>query len=329
MAAISKQLLWRALREFGIRRRPASDQRPVLEHPVVGWMAGSVSKDGLLEVAGLHRWHAACESADPCPLPAQRLVGTGGGMRALVEAKHECPGPFCSCGLSVSQGRPARGWLDVLGRRAQTCVVVAVWGRVIVEHDRVRGQHGRVLALTVDADEWDRRRARLQCAADQLGVPLIELPADAGSESFDAVAEGSAAGVGRPLTLFDCERALRRRAPGRRWRSGDVYPYKRLELVLTAMALLAVLTGWGLVALGVPVAVAVGLPSVASIAFAVEQTRRTARSMVQLEVLVADPDGLPSGSLIAVRPRQHVLAGLVRSVLALLGRELQDRQARP
>ncbi len=329
MAAMSKPILWRALREFGIRRRPVGDQLPVSEQPVVGWMAGSVSKDGLLEVAGLHRWHVACESADPCPLPAQRLVATAGGMRGLVEAKHECPGPFCSCGLSVRQGRPARAWLDVLGRRAQTCVVVAVWGRVIVGHDRVRGQHGRVLALTVDADEWDRWRARLQRTADQLAVPLVELPADAGPEIFDAVAEGLAAGVGRPLTVVDCERALRRRTPGRRWRSGDPYPYMKLELVLTAIALLAVLTGWGLAALGVPVAVAVGLTAAPSIAVAIEQTRRTARSTVQLEALVADPDGQPSGSLIAVQPRRHLLAGLVRPVLALLGRELQDRQARP
>jgi len=67
MAVMSKPRLWCALRELGIWRRSTGEQSPLLDHPVVGWMSGSVGKDGLLGVQGVDRWNGACAVAEPCP----------------------------------------------------------------------------------------------------------------------------------------------------------------------------------------------------------------------------------------------------------------------
>ena len=289
---------------------PRDEREPaILQRPLVGWTAAGVTAEGRLDVERTSDWIGTPCTAAPCPHPGPDAALTDAGG---VAAEHTAPAPYCECGLAAygagPQGRWRDRYRDRLGYRMQAAALVATWGRVIVESDRVRGAHGRVLALLVAKEEPARRRDRVDHAARHLGAEVVEFSDDRAPD-FRAIAERIGAERGDLLGRAAVG-ALQARDDVRRWRTtsrGHVY---ESLFPLYGIAFGAGLTGVSLDALGVSdaaIAAIVGVPSAVLLA---RHHRSAMRGFVQVEALAPSPGGEHVGQPIRLHPSRAASAAL-------------------
>lgn len=266
----------------------------ILERPVVGWVAGGVTPDGVLDAEAGGDWRGHRCSAPPCSGSARPQAAIGPRWRSIVAAEHSAPAPFCWCGLAVYPGEPAGRWRDRyrdrLGYRLQTAAMVVTWGRVIVERDCVRGQHGSVLALLVCADESVARRRRIEYAARRLGAEIVQVEDDVWPPSFGEIADRLGAPHGQRLDRGDAAALLRRRDV-RRWHTTSRHHDDAGLLALHGIVLGAGLAGGGLVAIGLPVTAAAPLVGLPAIGLSVRVIRHTTLGVFQVEALASTATG--------------------------------------
>jgi hypothetical protein len=211
----------------------------------------------------------------------------------------------------VDPDTPAGRWRDRyrdrLGYRMQTAALVVTWGRVIVERDCVRGQHGLVLALLGCEDDSPERRRRITHAARTLGAELIQTAPDARPPDFRAIADQIGAPFGRRLERADAA-ALLRRHDVRRWQPLSRYDARAAVSGAQMIILGACFALYGLIAIGVPAVASAAVVAAPATALTVSVTRRAMRALVQVEALAPAVAGQPpAGEPIALAPPRRLL----------------------
>jgi len=154
---------------------------PDLLEPVVGFRKWRVVADHLTSPYIPLRWeepvvHARC-------FPANRSLLFGEGW---LEEPHGAPHPACRCGVYAWHSLPAAGPVPDPDR---VFGVVALWGRIEVHEDGMRGEHAAIKALSFSSRLGEAHRARMRRIAGRLGVDLVEdcLLAGAAGAYGDAV----------------------------------------------------------------------------------------------------------------------------------------------
>jgi hypothetical protein len=211
----------------------------------------------------------------------------------------------------VDPDTPAGRWRDRyrdrLGYRMQTAALVVTWGRIIVERDCVRGQHGLVLALLGCEDDSPERRRRITHAARTLGAELIQTAPDARPPDFRAIADQIGAPFGRRLERADAA-ALLRRHDVRRWQPLSRYDARAAVSGAQMIILGACFALYGLIAIGVPAVASAAVVAAPATALTVSVTRRAMRALVQVEALAPAVAGQPpAGEPIALAPPRRLL----------------------
>lgn len=283
----------------------------VLDHPVLGWVAGGVTAEDVLDGEAGGDWQGRPCHALPCPGSPSPPAGIGPRWRQILAAEHAAPSPFCTCGLAVDPDAPAGRWRDRyrdrLGYRMQTAALVVTWGRVIVERDGVRGQHGLVLALLACDDDSPQRRRRITHAARMLGAELIEIAPEVRPPDFRAIADEIGAPFGRRLERADAAALLRRRDV-RRWQSLNRYEARAAASGAQMVVIGACLALYGLIAIGVPAVASAAVVAPPATALTVGVTRRAMRALVQVEAQAPAVAGQPpAGEPIALAPPRRLL----------------------
>lgn len=112
------------------------------------------------------RWEKAVVHAR-C-YPANRSLQFGEGWLA---EPHEAPHPDCRCGIYAWHDLPSPGPVPDPDR---VFGVVALWGRIEVHADGMRGEHAQVCALGAPTAMGEVQRGRLEAIAARLGVALVD-----------------------------------------------------------------------------------------------------------------------------------------------------------
>ena len=284
----------------------------VLTHPVVGWIGGGVTAEGVLDAEAGGDWVGSPCRAPICAGVGSPAAGIGPRWRMIVESEHSAPSPFCRCGLAVHADAPFGRWRDRyrdrLGYRMQTAALVVTWGRVIVERDCVRGEHGRVLALLVSDDDSPPRRRRMEYAARRLGAEIVEISPDSRPPDWRALADRIGASFGRRLGRAEAAALLRRRDV-RRWQTLSRHSDDGAQLALQGVILGVVLSAGGLTAAGIPPVASAVIVAPPAIALSVRIVRNMMRGLVQVEALTTTGDGRSEGEAIALAPPRHMFGG--------------------
>ena len=238
--------------------------------PLVAWAQFDVRADGTLEQP------PCVESSRPPVVGSSRLA-------PVIAAGHAAPMPFCRCGVHGLYRPPDRPFDG-----SRTVGLVELWGRVMLESDGVRAQHGRVLAVAEAGEDFD-------------------------PSAFERMALPGAMWLRRP----DFARAVRARGI-RHWRSGTNQgpELTRMSLTMHGGALGAIALGFALVAFGLAGWASVAIAVLSWIALGLFAMVRTNERTVCVEALVPPPEGeAPGAPLELERGRRAVDLGPVRGAL--------------
>jgi hypothetical protein len=142
-----------------------SPPAPDLVRPVVGFRKWRVVRDHLTSPYIPLRWdepvvHARC-------YPANRSLLFG---RGWLDAPHHAPHPRCKCGVYAWHRLPSPGPVPDPDRAFG---VVALWGRIEVHADGMRGEHAAVRALGYAPELGGAHRRTMEAIAAAFGVPLV------------------------------------------------------------------------------------------------------------------------------------------------------------
>jgi hypothetical protein len=139
---------------------------PDLIAPVVGFRKWRVVRDHLASPYIPLRWdepvvHARC-------YPANRSLLFG---RGWLDEPHDAPHPECKCGVYAWHRLPPPGRVPDPDRAFG---VVALWGRVEVHGDGMRGEHAAIGALAFGRELGSAHRRTLESIAAALRVDLVD-----------------------------------------------------------------------------------------------------------------------------------------------------------
>jgi hypothetical protein len=154
---------------------------PDLLEPVTGFRKWRVVGDHLTSPYIPLRWeepvvHARC-------YPANRSLLFGEGW---LDEPHHAPHPACRCGVYAWHSLPPAGPVPDPDRAFG---VVALWGRIEVHEDGMRGEHAAIRALSFSPRLGRAHRATMAGIAGRLGVDLVE----------DSLLVGAARAYGEPV----------------------------------------------------------------------------------------------------------------------------------
>ena len=139
---------------------------PDLIAPVVGFRKWRVIRDHISSPYVPLRWDERVVRARCYPANRSLMFGAG-----WLEEPHEAPHPDCKCGVYAWHDPPARGPIP---DARQAFGVIALWGRIEVHSDGMRGQHARIEALAHQPELGSRHSQAIARIARRLGVELIE-----------------------------------------------------------------------------------------------------------------------------------------------------------
>jgi hypothetical protein len=139
---------------------------PDLIEPVTGFRKWRLVGDHLKSPFIPLRWERAVVHARCYPANRSLLFGEG-----WLDEPHEAPHPDCRCGIYAWHGLPSPGPVPDPDR---VFGVVALWGRIEVHADGMRGEHAQVCALGIPPSMGASHRARLRSIAGRLGVALAD-----------------------------------------------------------------------------------------------------------------------------------------------------------
>jgi hypothetical protein len=149
---------------------------PDLLEPVVGFRKWRVVGDHLTSPYIPLRWEEAVVHARCFPANRSLLFGEG-----WLDEPHDAPHPACRCGVYAWHSLPTAGPVPDPDR---VFGVVALWGRIEVHEDGMRGEHAAIKALSFSSHLGGAHRAVMTRIAGRLGVDLVEdslLPPAAGA----------------------------------------------------------------------------------------------------------------------------------------------------
>ena len=157
-----------------MRTASAVSAAPDLLAPVVGFRKWRVVRDHLSSPYIPLRWDEAMVRARCYPANRSLLFGRG-----WLEEPHEAPHPDCKCGVYAWHRPPGAGPVPDPDRAFG---VVALWGRIEVHADGMRGERARIRALGFAPELGAGHRRTMERIAAALEVDLVEqheLPAAA------------------------------------------------------------------------------------------------------------------------------------------------------
>ena len=138
---------------------------PDLIAPVVGFRKWRVVADHITSPYVPLRWNER-ETRARC-MPANRSLMFGAGW---LEEPHEAPHPRCKCGVYAWHDPPQRG---PIRDAQQSFGVIALWGRVEVHEEGMRGEYARIEALSFQPDLGSEHVRRIKAIADRLRVAAV------------------------------------------------------------------------------------------------------------------------------------------------------------